>query len=291
MHETAGSGQPTADNSGRYAIDAVVNALTLLGEFTRRDSVGLSEAATIVGSSRSTAYRLLVTLEANQLIERLPEGGYRAGERLITWSAGLLSQLDVRRVAGPTLRLLWEETGETVNLAVLRGSGLIYIDILESASTLRMADTPGSLVPLHATALGKAVAAYLDPPRLARYLGIEPYATFSPRTCTTWADLSRQLNRVRVRGYAVDVEEHDLGGVCVGAPILVDGSPIAAISVSGPRIRFDSARLDEIGSRIRSLTDGVAAKLSPNSVSKPTVTGRGRASRQASEDSVASMLT
>ena len=166
----------------RYSIGAVENALTLLGAIADRDVLGLGDAAEIAGVSKSTAYRLLATLEVAGLAERLPESGYRAGVEAIRWASRLLAGLDVRTVALPSLRQLREETGETVNLALLRETSLVYVEILESPAAFRMADVPGSTVPIHATALGKAVAVHLEPQLLATILGPEPYERFTART-------------------------------------------------------------------------------------------------------------
>src|SRR6478672_3143819 len=168
----------------RYSIGAVENALTLLGAIAERDVLGLGEAADIAGVSKSTAYRLLATLEVAGLVERLPESGYRAGVEFVRWASRLLAGLDIRTVAMPTLRRLRQETGETVNLALLRDSSLVYVEILESPAAFRMADVPGSVVPIHATALGKAVAVHLEPQLLAAILGSEPYERYTPRTST-----------------------------------------------------------------------------------------------------------
>jgi DNA-binding IclR family transcriptional regulator len=229
-----------------------------------------AEAAEIVGASRSTAYRVLVTLEADELVERLPDGGYRAGRRLIAWATRLLSQLDVRGVAGPALLELRDQTGETVNLAVLFNTGLVYTDIIESDSPFRMADNPGSLVPIHATALGKAIGAYLEPARLGRLVGPEPYEALTPHTPVRWAELSARLADARDRGFAIDLEERTLGVVCVAAAILVGGTPIAAISVSGPKVRLDDSRLHEVGQLVATVARNLSQRLSPSRM-EPTI--------------------
>ncbi len=195
----------------RYSIGAVENALTLLGAIADRDVLGLGDAAEIAGVSKSTAYRLLATLEVAGLAERLPELGYRAGVEAIRWASRLLAGLDVRTVALPSLRQLRQETGETVNLALLRETSLVYVEILESPAAFRMADVPGSTVPIHATALGKAVAVHLEPQLLATILGPEPYERFTARTPTTWQAFNASLGPTRATGYGVDMEEVSVG--------------------------------------------------------------------------------
>ena len=116
------------EQAERYSIGAVSKALVLLDALADHRSLSLGDAAEAAGASKSSAYRLLATLEAAGLAERLPEGGYRAGAGAIRWASQLLGQLDVRTVAEPTLRRLRDETGETVNLAVLRDTSLIYVE-------------------------------------------------------------------------------------------------------------------------------------------------------------------
>ena len=234
----------------RYSIGAVENALTLLRAIAEQDVLGLGEAAEIAGVSKSTAYRLLATLEVAGLAERLPESGYRAGVEAIRWASRLLAGLDVRMVALPTLRRLREETGETVNLALLRESSLVYVEIFESPAAFRMADVPGSVVPIHATALGKAVAVHLEPQQLATILGPEPYERYTPRTPTTWQAFNALLGPTRVTGYGVDIEEVSLGVACVGAAVLDGGRVVGALSVSAPRARMTDARIGEVGQRL-----------------------------------------
>ena len=248
----------------RYSIGAVENALALLVAIAERDVLGLGEAAEIAGVSKSTAYRVLATLEVAGLAERLPESGYRAGVEAIRWASRLLAGLDVRTVALPTLRRLRDETGETVNLALLRDSSLVYVEILESPAAFRMADVPGSVVPIHATALGKAVAIHLEPQQLATILGPEPYERFTPATPTTWQAFNASLAPTRTTGYGVDMEEVSVGVACVGAAVLDGGRVVGALSVSAPRARMTDARIEDVGRRLVAVAAEVSLRLAPH---------------------------
>jgi DNA-binding IclR family transcriptional regulator len=248
---------------GRYTIEAVANALSILDAIAGREVLGLGEAAEVAGVSKSTAYRLLATLEGADLVERLPEGGYRAGVGAVRWATQLLAQFDVRTVALPILRWLRDETGETVNLAVLREAGLVYVEIMQSPAAFRMADVAGAIAPIHATALGKAVAAHLEPTRLAALLGPEPYQRFTPRTLTSWRELASGLEEVRARGYSLDLEELEMGVACIAAPILVADQVAGALSVSGPRARMDDDQILQVGTLLVEATRRVAIWLAP----------------------------
>ena len=248
----------------RYSIGAVENALVLLRALADEDVLGLGEAADLAGVSKSTAYRLLATLEVAGLAERLPESGYRAGVEAIRWASRLLAGLDVRTVALPALKRLREETGETVNLAILRDSSLVYVEILESPAAFRMADVPGSVVPIHATALGKAIAVHLEPQRLATVLGPEPYERFTAKTPTTWQAFNASLAPTRASGYGVDLEEVSIGVACVGAAVLDGRGVVGAMSVSAPRARMTDARIDEVGQRLVAVAAEVSQRLAPD---------------------------
>ncbi len=204
----------------RYSIGAVENALTLLRAIADRDVLGLGEAAEIAGVSKSTAYRLLATLEVAGLAERLPESGYRAGVEAIRWASRLLAGLDVRTVALPTLRRL--RAGD-------RRDGQSRPPARLEPGLRRDPREPGRLsdgrrarlgVPIHATALGKAIAVHLEPQRLATLLGPEPYERFTARTPTTWQAFNASLGPTRATGYGVDMEEVSIGVACVGAAVL-----------------------------------------------------------------------
>lgn len=245
----------------RYTIEAVANALSILGAIASRNVLGLGEAAEVAGVSRSTAYRLLATLEGAGLVERLPEGGYRAGIDAIRWATQLLSHISVRTVAEPFLRQLRDETGETVNLAILRDNSLVYIEILESPAAFRMADVPGATAPIHSTALGKAVAIHLDPTHLGAILGQEPYERFTSATPTTWPELNSRLEETRERGFATDMEEEAVGVACVAAAILVRDQVAGAISVSAPRARMSDERINAVGTMLRDIAARIALRL------------------------------
>ena len=203
MKDEATSRQERAE---RYTIEAVANALAILGAIVGRDALGLGEAAEIAGVSKSTAYRLLATLEGAGLVERLPEGGYRPGIEAVRWASRLLDQLDVRRVASPLLRRLRDDVGETVNLAILRDGSLVYVDILESPSPFRMADSVGAIAPIHATALGKSWRSTSSPRRLAAILGPEPYRALTAKTPDDLAPAQRAASTRPARdGYATDL--------------------------------------------------------------------------------------
>ena len=261
MKDTSKPGVEPSENASRYMIEAVEKSLRILLSLADHPTIGVAEAASIAGVSRSRAYRILTTLESAGLAARMPRHGYRTGAKAVRFATLVLAQLDVRAVSRPTLERLWRETGESVNLAILRGLDLVCTEVLESPSQLRVADTPGTRWPLHATATGRAISAHLDRRLLDAAVGPEPFQAYTQRTATTWTALDARLADARERGYAIDIEESAAGVACVAAALFRDGTVIGGISVTGPRSRLTDGVLEAMAPRVVHAAADISAAL------------------------------
>jgi DNA-binding IclR family transcriptional regulator len=153
-------------------------------------------------------------------------------------------------------------TSETVNLALLSRGRIRYSAIIDGAFALRMLTKVGDEVPPHATAIGKAMAAFLPPTEREALLGAEPYPALTDQTITSGTKLEAELNRVRTDGFATDNGEVEVGAACVAAPIFgSDGRPLAAISVSGLAERMANSGVPELGRIIRGWCDDISQQL------------------------------
>jgi IclR family acetate operon transcriptional repressor len=249
--------------ASRYTVNAVATALRIFGKVVEDGSTSLEGAAEAAGVSRSTAYRLLATLTSLGLLERIPGGGYMPGPQAFLWATRLLEQLDLKDLSTPILQRLREERGESVNLALLQGTELIYVQVFESPGILRTVESVGSRVPLHAAAIGKAVAAFVDPEQLSQLLGDEPYPRLTANTVTTRIALERELETIRESGYSLDLESVEPGVVCIGAPVFRGGRVAGAISLSGPRARVTDAAIRELTPVVVEAGSTISASLSP----------------------------
>lgn len=209
------------------------------------------------GINRSTAWRILATLEDSGLVERDPRTGrYGAGYALVALAAAAGHEPLVRR-AHPLLRALAEACEETASLAVPRNLQLIYVDQVQAPHVMA-ANWLGRPTPLHATSTGKALLAWLPedevgaalPGRLQR---------FTDTTITTRAALRAELARVRERGFAVSRGELEPALWGVSAPVLDGGRPVAVVSVWGTEARVRARGLDALGVRTAATADRVAA--------------------------------
>jgi DNA-binding IclR family transcriptional regulator len=227
---------PNDSASGLQSVSRALRSLELIAE---AGELGVSELGRRLGVHKATASRLAATLAERGLIERDPlNDRYRLGFGLIRLAGAAMAGLDLVRTARPIIEDLAERTRETVNLGVLSGDEVIYTDQASGARSIVSVNWVGRRTPLHATASGKALLAYLGPEEQDRLLA-HPMPRCTPRTVTDPGALREQLAEVRQRGYASTYEELEEGLNAVAAPVLrADRRVVASLSVSGPAFRL-----------------------------------------------------
>lgn len=223
-----------------------MRVLTILAE--ARQPLSVTEVATRQRVEKSTASRLLRTLERHGLVERDgPRGRFGLGLRLIEFARGVLDRTAVPHEARPLMLALRDETNESAHLAVFRADRVIYIDKAEAPTFIQTRTEVGDLAPLHCTATGKAILAWLPEPDLRRLVGTRRLPAYTTRTLTTWRKLLPHLREVQAQGYAVDDEEYVVGVRCVAAPLPgFVGSVIGSVGVSGLASRLTGAHLETV---------------------------------------------
>lgn len=227
-----------------------MRSLEILEALADGGEQGIVEIAARTGLRPSTAHRLLATLVARgYAVQARPSGRYVLGYRLAELAGAVGERSErVRALARPHLAAICEATGESANLSVLAPPDAVYVDHVDGTHAVRMSASIGVSVPAHASAAGKAMLARVPDANVAQLVGGEPLRALTERTITTLADLRRELDGVRERGYAIDDEEHEPGVGCVAAPILDPlGGAVAALSVSAPAPRIEAAGRDRLG--------------------------------------------
>lgn len=216
---------------------SLARALQILGELGER-SRSLDDLSEVVGVHKTTVLRLLRTLEGERFVRRDDRHRYSLGSRMFELGSSALAGHHIRDVALPHLHRLGEATGgQAVHMAALEGTGVVYIAKVESTSSVRMYSRVGLPAPLHATAVGKVLAADLSPGDLERVLRATTFEAFTEHTITDAPAYRAELDAVRARGWAADRAEHEAFINCIAAPVR-DGTRrvIAAVSISVPEV-------------------------------------------------------
>jgi len=231
----------------------------------------LAELAEATALAPSTAHRLLTTLvDLGFLQQDAQSRRYGAGHGLLGLVSAAEQRLATLRAAAlPHMTELAAASGETAHLTILDGGQVIFVDQVLGPGTVRMEVKVGTRMDAHVTAAGKALLAWQPDTVVDPWLeaGLRQ---FTPQTLTEPEAFKRDLSLVRRRGWATEVEEHEMGAACVAAPIAVaSGPPLASLSISGPTSRLRPGALKGLAELVRKAADGVAESLAV-----PGVNGR-----------------
>jgi IclR family transcriptional regulator, KDG regulon repressor len=242
------------------SITSVDRALDILICFDADQPVlSLTQIATQLNLPKSTIHRHLATLENKRFLTRDDATGmYRLGFRFIAMANLILQESGFRQWTQSHLERLSAEFDETVDLAVLDGTDVIYLQVIESSQRVKIAAAVGQRLPAYCTASGKAFLAFLPPEQVRTFLNSK-LARYTEKTRVTIPDLTKDFQEIQKRGFAISDEEYEKDIRAVAAPILdANGYPVAVIAVAGPSYRLSLERMNEIGRSIRSATEAVS---------------------------------
>lgn len=258
-------GRPKAFSADPKAstIQALDRAFDVLDVIAAHSGLTLSEIATALDQSPATMHRVLATLEARQVVETDPvRQTWHIGAAAFRLGSAFLRRSSVVERARPVMRALMEETGETSNLGIERNSEVMFLSQVETHESIRAFFPPGTLSPMHASGIGKALLAAMPEDAVSKRLRHLTLERFTDKTILTTAELLADLAQIQRRGWAFDDEEKALGMRCVAAPIRnLHGEPVAGLSISGPVQRLPLDRIEHIGARVRAAAQQLSQDL------------------------------
>jgi DNA-binding IclR family transcriptional regulator len=233
------------DFGGREAdvIRSVDRAVAILDLLAREGWSAGAEVARELHVHRSTALRLLATLDRHGLVERDPRTSkYRLGRRLVQLASSVRGEVDLRQAARPVCESLARTLGETVTLDVLDGREIVPIEQASGSTSVMSVNWLGTRSPVHCTASGKVILAFGPEAVRAEVLEAGQLEHRTSRTIVDRAALGAQLAAAREHGFAATFEELEVGLNAVAAPVRnAAGDVVGAIDVSGPAHRIDPA--------------------------------------------------
>ncbi len=240
--------------------------LAILSSFdSDRPLIGVSELSRELSLSRSTAHRYIATLAQLGYLQQDPQSKrYRLGPKVLDLGFSAINAMDLREVAAPHLRLLSDETGYTINLAILDGTDVVYIERCRTARPgQREIDLNlhvGARLPAYCTAMGKAILAFVPEDRREEIIGRIDFTPRGPNTLTDPQEFREELARIRIEGVAVNDEELAYGLRSIAAPInSQSGEVVAALNLAVHRTMVS---MEEMISRFKPAVLKTASDIS-----------------------------
>ena len=248
------------DGNAVRSVDRAAALLLALGE--SQGEAGVTELARRLGLHKSTASRLLATLQRRGLVEQDDETGkYRLGLVVIRLAERAERTLDLRGIAMPELERLARLTHETTGVGILDGESLLTVAQVDGPNLIAVGDWTGRSTPLHCVASGKVLMSSLAEREVLRIVrrGLIQY---TERTIVELEPLLEELARIRRRGYATAIGEYELGLNAVSAPIHdARGNVIAAVDIWGPAFRLTPRRIPELAAQAREAAAAISVRL------------------------------
>jgi len=244
-------------------VKSLHKAIEVLNCFTEKPSLGVTEISEKLGLYKSNVHSILTTFKAMDYLEQDEESGkYRLGMAVFTLCRALGDSFSITKVAMPYMQELANLTNERVYLGIPDGDEVIYLESMypaESFNLMRM--LMGERAKMYCTGIGKAMLANLPEERIEDCIS-KNLTAFTEHTIVDKEKLREELKITKERGYAVDDMEHEFGIRCVAMPIFNKyGKLEAAVSVSGPSLRFDDDKINEFAHLLSKYVKKIEGRL------------------------------
>nr|WP_280178562.1 HTH-type transcriptional regulator BhcR [Methylobacterium gnaphalii] len=247
----------------RGRIQAVDRTLDVIEALAEREGSTLTELSLRLGQPVATIYRILITLESRRYVEvNSDTQEWHVGSQVYRMGAAFLRRSDVVELSRPVMRSLMAETGETSNLGIEKSGKVLFVSQVETQKSIRAFFPPGTLSPMHASGIGKALLSAYDDNRLERFLRAVSLDPFTETTLISREGLIADLRVARDRGFALDDEERTVGMRCIASCIRnTYGEVVAGISISGPTNRLPDDKIEELGVQVKKAAEEISSRL------------------------------
>lgn len=231
-------------DQAKHPVQTTARTFEIIEMLKELESAGVTELADRLDMGKSAVHSHLSTLEEYEYVVKSDEE-YSLGLRFLQLGGFTRNGMELFKMGKPEADALAEETGELVNIGVEEHGSCVYLYRSKGSRSVNLAIYAGLRELMHATALGKAMLAYMDEERVDEILGNGPLEPATANSITDPDELRDRLSQIREKGYAIDDEECLKGLRCVAAPIEGDDGVMGAISVSAPTSRLTGKRLTE----------------------------------------------
>ncbi len=248
-------------------IQSIDRALQVLELFSlEKPEWGVTEISKALNIYKSNIHNILSTFAERGFVEKdAKTDKYKLGTKFFELGSIVIKNMDLRKIARTYIEKLSKEFNETVHLGVLNGGEIISIEQEESNKSLCSHIIIGKRAPLHCTAVGKAIIAFLPKDEISLILKEKGLKKFTKNTITTKEDLEKEFKKIRKQGYSIDNMEHEEGVRCIASPIRdYSGGVIAGMSVSGPAFRINENNMPNIAKKVKEYCNCISEEMGYN---------------------------
>lgn len=247
------------------SLHKAIDILMLMRQ--EQKELGVSEIGRHLGLNKATVHRILSTFESRGLVQQNNDTGkYWLGIKLYSLGMAIDKHMPIKAIVAPYAKNLSEKFSELCHVGVLDMFALLYpqviiIEKIQTNQLLTYTPPPGSSIPCHCSSLGKCLLAHAPADYIKKYLQ-NPLPRLSKNTITDWDELFKELDTVRINGYAIDDDELEEGLFCIASPIFGrNKTVVAAISLSGQKTRMKSDRFFEIVEEVKRTAKNISLQL------------------------------
>ena len=250
------------ENTGQ--VQSLCRALSILNVIADEDrGLTMTDIAQRAGLPLSTTHRLLTTLQHERYVRFDNEQSqWMMGVQAFIIGNAFVHSRDIIATSRPFMTALMEKSGETVNLAVADQGECIYLAQIECRQMMRVQAKPGSRVPMHSSAVGKALLSAMPDEKARKFLAMRELERGTDKTVVNLKALCTEIDGVRANEFGFDDQEHCVGLRCVASVIYDEfGEPMAAVSLSGPLARIGDDRFPILGSMVKETAHAITAAM------------------------------
>ncbi|HHY82495.1 MAG TPA: IclR family transcriptional regulator [Clostridiales bacterium] len=247
----------------QYSVPALEKSIAILEYLSSsEEDLTITEIHQKLDIPKATVFMILQVMEGHNLVTKSRDGRYSIGPRIYSWGLGYMTKMELRKIAHPYLEKLSKETGHTVHLGRISDNRVLFIDKVEQPSFIKFNTFIGMQSDIHCCALGKAMAAHLDPAQLDEIIAAIGLGKYTENTITNYDMFKKVLKLIRQTGYAVEDEEGEIGVRCIGSAIFnAEGEVAGAVSVTALKSNLTSDQYPYIGEKVSQTAMAVSQAL------------------------------
>ncbi|WP_026575858.1 IclR family transcriptional regulator [Bacillus sp. UNC438CL73TsuS30] len=240
----------------------VVRSMDILNLFKDHAALTFQEMIDLSGIPKTSVYRMLMSLEEMEFLEKGPDNKYRLGLLFLKFGHLVSSRLDIRKIAYPIMQELHDDVGEAINLIVKQGEEAIYIEKIDTNQKVRLYTAIGRRSPLYAGACARTILSFLPEQEIQSYLDSAEFKSFAKGTITDKSELLRTIRQAQENGYTISYSELEDHTAAIAAPIFDHkGDVIAGMSIAGIEANYQNENIRIFSEKIKAATEEISKRL------------------------------